>query len=586
MGADQEQLDRIRDKAYAALSADPSGPNADQLRRILSKLPKTTIGGDKFHGPGMPKQITSGEMPSGGDIGAELPPTPDEQVDIPNKMRELTLPERAALVVGSDPNRRQFERGVDDMLTFGLGQKAAAGVGKLVGDPSFSAEQQAQDERFSPNARTYGRIGGALTGKGLTGAIGKGALGVTAPLANAGKGFLGNTLMGAVRGGVANELAMPVIAGGQAAVRGENPLPVMKEEATNPANALLGTLLGAGSGAARGIRETGQTGRDIRLMEGYGSKPTPFGGAKGGVFDAPFMHDIEGTAREQGMASRRAAENVMNTIDESRAALNNNYAREKAAARDQGFLEGKIQTDAVRQEAQKLLAGVGLTTGERAAIQREVLDELDKYPGGMTVDDFNDFRGKLGRIFGVGPGETSVPAIDTLRRSAKSTVDDTEMGPINENYSKGREKLTRQHEQLGISEGGRRDVAERRIANVIQRRANDESAGTGIQDAGDLGTEQFLAENPQHRPMFDTARLLAAKERMSMGIEPQGGFFRRVGKHGLFEKNLEPALVGAYRLGAPLEKGSIPAALAAQFLLSGGPREPVRPEEFDLTGGR
>ncbi len=187
----------------------------------------------------------------------------------------------------------------------------------------------------------------------------------------------------------------------------------------------------------------------------------------------------------------------------------------------------------------------------------------------MTVDDFNDFRGKLGRVFGVGPGETSVPAIDVLRQAAKRTIDDTEMGPINENYSKGRERIMRQHEQLGTVEGGRRNVQERRIANIIQRRANDEAPGNGIQEAGDLGTEQFLNENPQHREAFDTARLLAAKERMTAGIEPHGGFFRRVGKHGLLEKNLEPALVGAYRLGSPLEKGSVPASLAAQLLLNG-----------------
>jgi hypothetical protein len=426
-----------------------------------------------------------------------------------------------------------------------------------------------EDARSSPNARSYGRLAGALSGRGVTGAVGKGSLALTRPIAAAGKGVLGKTAAGAIGGGVANEFAMPVIAGGQAAVRGENPFPVMKEEALNPVNAAAGALLGGISGAARGIRESGQTGRDIRLVEGYGAKPGPLG-PKGGIFEAPMMHDIEGSARDQGMASRLAAERVMNSLDEEQAALGSNYAKEKLAARDAGFLEGKIDTDAVRQDAHKLLSGTSLTTGERSAIQREVLDELDKYPGGMTVDQFNDFRGKLGRVFGVGPGETSVPAIDVLRQAAKRTVDDTEMGPINEAYSKGRARINRQHEQLGTVEGGRRGVQERRIANIVQRRANDEAPGTGIQDAGDLGTEQFLKENPKYRAMFDTARLLAAKERMTAGIEPQGGFFRRVGKHGLLEKNLEPALVGAYRLGAPAEKGSIPAALAAQFLLGGG----------------
>jgi len=108
------------------------------------------------------------------------------------------------------------------------------------------------------------------------------------------------------------------------------------------------------------------------------------------------------------------------------------------------------------------------------------------------------------------------------------------------------------------------------VANIIQRRANDEAPGAGIQEAGDLGIEQFLAENPHLKAPFDTARLLAAKERMSFGIEPQGGFFRRVGKHGLLEKNLEPALVGAYRLGQGADRLAVPGSLAAQYLLGGG----------------
>lgn len=572
-----DQADRIRAMAYEKLAADPSGPNAPRLREILSSLPKVSktrnaFGDESRQTTGGRKAVeTAPNLPSGEDFGEELPPTPDEEAGLPNELDAPGIGTRALVTVADPTARRGFERGMDDMLTFGAGQKIAGKVGDIVGDPSFSAEQEAKDAAYSPNARGYGRIAGALTGKGAAGAVGKGSLAVTAPIANAGKGMLGNILLGGIRGGVANEMAMPVIAGGQAAVRGENPLPVMKEEATNPVNPIAGLLLGFGSGASRGIRESpGQTGRDIRLTEKYGATGSRIGrGPQGGVFETPEFRDIEGTAGEQGMASRRAAEKVMTGIADEGQALNRQYGASKAAARDQGFLEGLIDTGAIRQDAEKLISGMSLTTGERAAIRREVLDELDKHPSGMTVDDFNDFRGKLGRIFGVGPGETAVPAIDTLRQSAKRTVDETEMGPINEAYSKGRERISRQHEQLGISEGGRRDVAERRIANIIQRRANDEAPGTGIQEAGDLGTEQFLSENPRYRIPFDTARLLAAKERMTAGIEPGGGFFRRVGKHGLLEKNLEPALVGAYRLGAPMEKGSIPAALVAQLLLSG-----------------
>lgn len=583
--ADEEQIARIRSKLYSLASS--GGPNADQARRMLSKLPKMSVGHD-YRAESGDRAATipvHGEL-AGGDVGSELPPTADEMAGIENKPAELPVTARAAMTALVPSNRREFFRGADDVLTFGAGQKVAGKIGRALGDaPDVDlGATQAEDARSSPNARSVGRLAGALSGRGLTGAVGRGSLKIASPISNAGKGLLGKATSGAIGGAVANEVAMPVIAGGQAAFggpQGEEGFKdyasrvgeTMKREALNPTNAIAGFLLGGASGTARGIRDTGQTGRDIRLVEGYGATPSRIGrGPQGGVFDSPLMRDIEGSAHDQGSASRVAAEHVMNSLDEASSALSRQYGADKAAARSQGFLEGRIDTNALREDAQQLIAGQRLTSAQRSAIQREVLDELDKFPSGMTVDDFNDMRGKLGDVFGIGPSEAAHPALDTLRQSAKRTIDETEMGPINEAYSKGRERIARQHEQLGTVEGGRRGVQERRIANIIQRRANDESPGAGIQDASDLGTEQFLKENERHRPMFDTARLLAAKERMTAGIEPQGGFFRRVGKHGLMEKNLEPALVGAYRLGLPMEKGSIPAALAAQFLLNGGPQ--------------
>lgn len=571
---DTEQLERIRQKAYAIVEANPGGPHADQARRILGKLPKRTVGRDMNKslalGSSAGGREVSGEL-SGGDLGSELPPTSDEMAGLESHVARPGLGTRAAATVGYAPSRREFLRGADDMVTFGAGQKLARKAGELVGDTSMSEEQGKADVRESPNARGYGRLAGSFSPGGATATVGRGALKLASPIMNAGRGFLGKAASGTIGGAVANEFAMPVIAGGQAAVRGENPLPIMKEEALNPVNAAAGALLGLAGGSARGIRETGQTGRDIRLVEQYGAKASPFG-PKGGVYDSPLFQHMEGTAMEQGQLSKQAAERVLNTMDDEAAALSRKYVTDKAAARDQGQLEGMIDTGAVRQDAESLIAGTGLTTGERAAIRREVIDELDQYPGGMTVDQFNDFRQKLGRIFGVGPGETAVPALDKLRQAAKRTVDETEMGPINEAYSKGLERRTRQHEQLGIAEGGRRDVQERRLANIIQRRANDEAPGTGIQEAGDLGTGQFLAENPQHGPMFDSARLLAAKERMTAGVEPQAGFFRRFSKHGLLEKNLEPAAVAAYRLGGLLGTQGVPASVIAQYLLQGGQR--------------
>lgn len=590
---DPEKADRLRAMVYEKLSGDPNHPKAALLRQVLGALPKVKVGRREPIRGGLG---VHGEL-SGGDIGSELPPTEDESLGIEGSgMQEIPLLHRVAANAGNLRGRRAFVRGVDDMVTLGAAGRIAErnpgiagmnelstaieGVGKAfpeLGDRAsaladearavnYSEKQAAKDDVEYPYARPAGQIAGAAVPFGGASLIGRAGLGIGARAATE---LGGGVVRRGIGGAVGGSLAPPAIAAGQAAIRGEDPRGALREQLTNPYNYLLSGGFGAAGGMARGIRDSaGHTGRDIRLVESYGAKPTPFSGAKGGAFDSPLLSEA-GTAGEQGMASRRAAEKVMGSFDDESLALSRSYRESKASARAQGFLEGLIDTETIRQDANKLISGLRLTSSQRAAIQREVLDELDKFPGGMPLDDFNDLRAKLGDIFGTGPGEAAHPALDTLRQSAKRTVDDTEMGPINEAYHKGREAISRKHSQLGIAEGGRREVAEKQIANLIQRRANDEAAGAGIQEAGDLGTSQFLKENPRFKPAFDTARLLAAKERMSFGAEPQAAFHRRMGHH-LLEKNLEPAAVALYRMGVPLERLGVPATVAAQYFMQGG----------------
>ncbi len=560
---DSDQLERIRAKAYAIASA--GGPDADQARRILSKLPKIKVGRREPVRGGVG---VHGEL-AGGDIGAELPPTPDEEVGIPNQLAEQSLPQKAALAILSPSSRREFERGADKMLTFGLGQKVAGKIGRALGDkPDVDLQAtEATDIRESPNARTAGELSALLSGKGLAGAASKVGRAVMSPLASAGKGILGKGLAGAVAGAGANEIAMPLIAGGQEAVEGKNPLPAMKEQALNPVNAAAGALLGFGSGAARGLRESGQVGRDIRLVEEYGAKPTPFGGASGGQFDSPIMQGVEGSTREAGAMARKAARNVLGGLDEEQAGLSRDYGAAKKAAGDAGFIEARIDPLFVREEADRLLRGERVTNSQRAAIESEVVGALDRHPQGMSLDDFNDFRAKLGDIFGTGPGEASHPALDRLRQAAKRTVDETEMGPINQRYHEGTTALDKKYEQLKLTRNTNPRVAEERVAGQILRRG-DNTPTAGIQEPA---VEEFLQANPKYRPLFDTISLLNAKERMSLGLEGHGGsLYTRL--HGALHHNIEPLQVGAYRLGKPLEKGAPAAALAAQLLLNGGPQ--------------
>lgn len=586
MDADREQLERIRSKAYAIVEADPGGPNADQARRILSKLPKINVGrkdrteaGPQIHG----------EL-SASDIEGSLPPTPDEAVGIENRMAGNELgPSTAAFLLGG--GGRQLLRGADKMLTFGLGQKLATKGGRAISgiEPYTDLELTAKaDAEAHPDAMIAGELAALLTGKGLAGMAGRAGMGAFRGIANAGRGFIGRTVAGGLAGAGANAVAMPLIAGGQEAV--EQALPskptdapfldrakkvgdVVKGELTNPANYIAGGLFGAGSGVARGIRESGQAGRDIRLVEKYGATPSPRG-PRGDVFETPLFQGLEGTAREQGAVSRYVGDNVLKNIAEEEAALGKQYATSKAEAEAAGQLEGRVDPMFVREEADRLMRSERLTDAAKNQIQREVVDALERHPNGMTVDDFNDFRGKLGDIFGIGPSEARHPAIDSLRRAAKRTVDETEMGPINEAYSKGKERIQRMHEQLGVNPESRQDIKERSLANTIDQRSGQErtagirSGAEGV-PVSDRSVEQFLEENPRYRQLFDLPELLAAKERMTLGIEPEAGFHRRMGSHVL-HKNIEPALVGAYRLLKPAEKLSVPAAVAARYLLTGG----------------
>lgn len=565
---DTDQLERIREKAYAL--AEGGGPNADQARRILSKLPKVNVGHDfRAESGDRPSRLpVHGEL-SGGDIGSELPPTSDEAAGLPNKMDEMPLPQRAAMAGMLPSSRREFLRGADDMITFGAGQRLAGKVGNALGDePDVNLEAtQGEDARNSPNARTVGRLAGAVAPGGTARVFrGAGSLVGRAVSPLAGAGAAGRTFAGVLGGAGANTIAVPAVAGAQAAVRGENPITDISNAFKDPMNPVVGGLLGLPIGIAAGIHgNKGQVGRDIRLAEQYGANPNPIGGARGGAFDSPLLSGVEGSTREAGAMARKASRGVMGGLQEEQAGLSREYGASKEAAREAGFMEGRIDPLFVREAAEKLMKGERLTGSQRAAVEAEVTGALDRHPTGMTLDDFNDFRAKLGDIFGTGPRDAAHPALDSLRQAAKRTVDETEMGPINERYHEGTKALDKKYDQLKLTRDTDPRVSEERVAGQILRRGEN-TPTAGIQEPA---IEEFLQANPKYRPLFDSVSLLNAKERMALGLEGHGGsLYSRL--HGIAHRNVEPLQVGAYRLGMGSEKAIPASSMAARLLLNGG----------------
>lgn len=172
--------------------------------------------------------------------------------------------------------RRQMERGLDDMVTLGYGQKLAKKVGDWTGDASFGDEQAAKDAAEAPEFRQLGNVAGIFT-PGVTGKIAKegGAFinalssGIAAPTTALGRAALagGKSIAG-------YEATAPALAGLSANASGHR-LEAAGEAATDPVGLGMSTVAGLANGRSEGLapevqRRLGLPANDTRssLIEG------------------------------------------------------------------------------------------------------------------------------------------------------------------------------------------------------------------------------------------------------------------------------------------------------------------------------
>jgi hypothetical protein len=225
-------------------------------------------------------------------------------------------------------------RGVDDMTTFGAGQKLADWAGsKLHYNPPWAPTH---DELEAPENARF-RNGGNLLGLATPGgtervAAAGGKLAEKALGGIVAKSAIPGMAMGAAKGVFGYEAAAPVIAGAQAGVAGQNPIPAMKDAATDPMGLMLSGTLGGVGGAGRGkaarIRDPKTlSGRTIADVNAVGGKIRPFGEpVEGGLYETPEM---------QGLPEGRAGTNKL--ADQSQERLQNaNKTRLKAARQQYG----------------------------------------------------------------------------------------------------------------------------------------------------------------------------------------------------------------------------------------------------------
>ncbi len=539
----------------------------------------------------------------------------------PIEMAKPGIAARALQGAVSPSTRRQFERGVSDSTTFGLAEKAgnlvdsdfqASGKTDSVDSPNARMAGQIAGAFMPGGMMKLGQ----LAGRGV-GALGRLGARAGAAAADGAGAVVGGALGGAVGGALSVPVVSGVSEGIQAAVKGpleDAPGAAIeggKAALRNPIAMAAGVGLGALGGLSQGIRSSNtRTGEDIRAIEEGGGKPGVFRGASGGAFDEAPLAGRRGTTADVGEVAREAGDQIRGGLNRRMDAASQKYGeglerikrdefvaqpsprRREAAPLDASLgsalertqvtrvaknpnwkLEGQtsrplegpttgpgpgaLSTEPVRAAAEKLLASKRLPESAKAGIRNEVLKILDDNPT-MSVEDFNDFRGKLQDLSKVGEA-SSQSHFRTLYKEAKAIIDETEFGKVNSEYSKAVEASKRAHRQLGVGKNVSRTelddpIAGKKVARVVRRQ--EENTSTAGQEAVDVG--RFVAENPEFARLLQSSKLMAAKGRMRLGVPEGGGLYERVA--GLATRNVEPILGGiAYPAGQAI--GGTGAAL-------------------------
>jgi hypothetical protein len=168
--------------------------------------------------------------------------------------------------LGNPAKRRELERGVDDMVTLGYGQKLAARIGNALGDKPETAlgpetfggapvaNTQAADQAAAPEYRPVGQLAGAFI-PGAAAAAGKAGGALAARLAP-GAGIL----PGAVRGLAGYEATAPALAALGAGAEGHRTA-AAEQAGGDP----LGLLMSTAGGAAPEV--PGTVRRGVRAVQ-------------------------------------------------------------------------------------------------------------------------------------------------------------------------------------------------------------------------------------------------------------------------------------------------------------------------------
>lgn len=298
------------------------GRFADRVSGTVRGIANTVAGGAK----------------AAGEVLSDLPNVPGNLVSVaqnPSSFFRGDYAEPAA-------RRRQLERGVDDMLTLGHGQRIAARVGNALGDAPASAigpetfgktgpgifanggapvaNTQEADAATAPEFRQLGqvigmgagRLGGAQRAASMAGEAGVNAITRGIQAASTAR----KVGLGAARGALTYGTTAPVLAGLAADNEGRR-LEAAQQAATDP----VGLLLSGGGGAAAeggaGAVNASRGAEARRFIEGRGEGAhvgigTP---GAGGVFEGDLA-GVKATDAGIGEAAKIGARKILDRTEQ------------------------------------------------------------------------------------------------------------------------------------------------------------------------------------------------------------------------------------------------------------------------------
>lgn len=471
---------------------------------------------------------------------------------------------RGAMVLGrsaihpvdtlSDPSkRREIERGIDDLVALGYGQKLADLIVRKAGlkEPTF-AETEAADVAAAPGYRAGGNILGiAFPGAGKTiaqtgGKVAQAAVKGVGALPSAGRAVLGY------------EASAPAITALHASSEGDR-IGAALDAAIDPANVLLATGIGA---AAGGFQKQVAKTRGAKAAQFLEEHPEA----------AKRVSKMPADDRLIGVASREAAENIESGI-----------RRIDRATRKQPYAEAKAQVDAsveastprdishIVQDMKNAAYDLETPRMARAALTEEI-GLVERYRQGqdgpvmIPERQLNGLRRTLMELGGVGTTDAPGPREAPLRRAAfmaKEMVDQGPYAELNRNYAEGSEAVITRRKQLGLKKRPSKDreVEIKKIKLGLERYGqNTKTAG------GDTKLDEFLRENPEFAEDIALPEAARARAELTPRLTPKHG--------GLIERTVGAHLGPATALLAAAQGGT-PGVLGATGIMAAQNATPI-----------